>query len=64
MSNRPFFEQNNVSIEEDVIHNIPIHQVLLAFNCDSQAEAFVDWWNEEGLDTFTDWANENGENYD
>lgn len=33
------------------------HEVFLSFNGDSQAEAFHDWWDDEGAVQFQDWLN-------
>lgn len=39
-----------------VRHNIPDHQVLLAFNSDIDAEGFRYWWSVEGFDAFKKWV--------
>ena len=57
------FDKKDVSIQEQIISDIPMHRVLLSFNDDCQGEAFVDWWSREGIDLFKKWADENGENY-
>ena len=59
-----FFTSDDVSIDETLMVELPIHQVLLSFNGDVQAEGFVDWWNGPGIKSFKKWCDKNGENYE
>lgn len=46
---------------ESIRHDIPDHQVLLAFNSDDDADKFRDWWREAGWEMFKAWASSGGE---
>ena len=59
-----FFEQKDVSIEEQIIRDVHHHEVLLSFNDDDQAEAFCDWWSGDGISAFEKWCKKNGESYE
>lgn len=38
-------QEKDVSIDRELIHHIPEHQVLLTFNSDWMAECFENWWD-------------------
>ena len=58
-----FFEEDDVDIKEEIVRASKDHEVFLSFNGDDQAEAFLDWWAEIGLQAFKNWIDENEENY-
>lgn len=37
-------------------HSIPEHEVVLAFEGDSDAVLFSDWWQDHGFSLFAEWA--------
>jgi hypothetical protein len=57
------FEPKDVSIREQIVSDIPAHEVLLSFNDDCQGEAFCDWWHTIGINAFTEWCISNKDNY-
>ena len=64
MAETPFFDKdNNVDFPKTITRDIHDHEVLLSFNDDSQAECFLDWWRDEGLDMFKSYADNNEEEY-
>ncbi len=58
-----FFEEDDVDIKDEIIRASKDHEVFLSFNGDDQAEAFLDWWADHGLQAFKNWIDENEENY-
>lgn len=63
MTDRNFFEPEDVLIEESIVTDLPGHQVLLSFEGDEQAEAFVDWWTDTGILKFSVWTAKHGNDY-
>lgn len=45
--------------ERFIRHEIAEHQILLSFYDDVGAEAFDDWWRNEGAEEFANWVNSN-----
>ncbi len=58
-----FFTKDDVRINDEV-QFVPLHKVVLTFDRDTQAEAFIDWWEETGMQNFGEWTIDNGENYE
>jgi len=58
-----FFDRDDVSLPNTITRDIHDHEVLLTFNGDSQAEAFLDWWRDEGLQLFKNYTDKNEEEY-
>jgi hypothetical protein len=58
-----FFDMDDVDLPDTITREIHDHEVLLAFNGDTQAEAFLDWWGEEGLQAFKNFTDKNEEEY-
>lgn len=50
----PFID---VDFPRERAYRLADHEVLMAFNGDSYAAAFHDWWDEEGAVLFQDWLN-------
>lgn len=51
------------TVVEQTTLDIPEHEILLSFTNDCGAEAFQDWWEDEGEEVFREWALENKEAY-
>ncbi len=58
-----FFEKDDVQVKEEIVRASKDHEVFLVFSGDDQAEAFLDWWADHGLQGFKDWIDENEESY-
>lgn len=58
-----FFDKDDVDLPKTITRDLHDHEVLLAFNGDSQAEAFLDWWRDEGLQMFKNYTDVNEEEY-
>jgi hypothetical protein len=58
-----FFDKSDVTLPDTITRDLQDHEVLLSFNNDTQSEAFLDWWRDEGLHSFKKFTDDNEEEY-
>jgi hypothetical protein len=59
-----FFNINDAHVEEQITCDVGQHRVLVSFNGDVQAEAFIDWLDHHGYKDFQRWTEVHGEDYE